>query len=413
MPVLVLDLNSFFASVEQQDDPALRGRAVGVVPVMSDSTCCIAASHAAKQFGVKTGTRVADAKKKKLCPGIVLREARPPRYVQIHQQIKAAVDRHAFVIEPPPSIDEFNCELPAGYQDWDGAVEIGHRVKRAILTEVGECLTCSVGIAPNFWLAKTASDMQKPDGLVVLKPKDLPQALFRLQLRDLCGIGANMEQRLLAAGIDTVEKLYGASALKLREAWGGIGGEQMWGYLRGVGDYQASQAQKSIGHSHVLPPELRTPAGAHAVIHRMLQKAAMRLRRQKLLTGSMQVDIRYVGDRSPSGWGRASWSEGGRFTATDDTFALSHALDALWGRQPVKAPKPLKVGVVLCDLLEAGRETLPLFAADVPKKQLLGAIDTINLKFGKNTLYFGAAHAAKDRSPMRIAFTRIPDVSVE
>jgi DNA polymerase-4 len=411
MPVLVLDLNSFFASVEQQDDPSLRGKPVGVVPMMSDSTCCIAASHAAKQFGVKTGTRVSDAKK--LCPQIVLREARPPRYVEMHQQIKAVVDRHAFVIEPPPSIDEFNCELPAGYQSWEGAEEIGRRIKRAIVDELGECMTCSVGIASNFYLAKTASDMQKPDGLVTLKPEQLPQILFPLKLRDLCGVGANMEKRLLAAGIDTVEKLCTASALKLREVWGGVGGQQMWGCLRGVDDYHASTACKSIGHSHVLPPELRTPAGAHSVIHRMLQKAAMRLRRQKLMAGGMQIDIRYVGDRSPTGWGKASWSEAGRFTATDDTFALTHALDVLWARQPKRAPKLLKVGVVLCDLIEAGHETLPLFAADVPKKPLLGAIDSINLKFGKNTLYLGAAHAAKDRSPMRIAFTRIPDAEVE
>lgn len=411
MPVLVLDLNSFFASVEQQDDPHLRERPVGVVPVMSEGTCCIAASHAAKRFGVKTGTRVSDAKK--LCPDLVLVEARPPRYVEMHQRIKAVVDRHAFVIEPPPSIDEFNCELPAGYQSWEGAAVIGRRIKRAIVDELGECLTCSVGIAPNFWLAKTASDMQKPDGLVTLKPADLPQALFPLALRDLCGVGANMERRLRAAGIDTVEQLCAASALKLREVWGGVGGEQMWGCLRGLADYHASSACKSIGHSHVLPPQLRTPAGAHAVVHRMLQKAAMRLRRQRLMAGSLQLDIRYLGDRGPAGWGKSSWSEAGRFTATDDSFALTHALDALWARRPARSPKPLKVGVVLGELIEAGHETLPLFAADVPKKPLLGAIDSINLKFGKNTLYLGAAHAAKDRSPMRIAFTRIPDAEVE
>lgn len=405
MAVLALDLNSFFASVEQQDDPALRGRPVAVAPVASETTSCIAASYPAKRYGVKTGTRIADARR--MCPGIVIVPARPPRYVEIHDRIRAVVERLAPLLGPPPSIDEFICELPAYAKDWDSAAALGRQIKRAITDEVGACLTSSVGIAPNRWLAKTASDMQKPDGLVVLKPEDLPQALYRLELRDLCGIGANMERRLRAAGIATVEQLCGASRLELREVWGGSGGEDFWRDLRGGTGYVASTERRTIGHSHVLPPELRHEAGAQAVIHRMLQKAAMRLRRLGLVAGALQVDIRYVD--------RRRWQDEGRFGTTSDSLALGHHLDALWARRPQAKgrPKPLKVGVVLGELVEAGRETLPLFAEDRPKPALNGTVDRINLKFGKNTLYFGAAHAAKDRAPMRIAFSRIPDAAVE
>ena len=405
MAVLALDLNSFFASVEQQDNPALRNRPLGVAPVMTETTCCIAASYPAKRFGVKTGTRIADARK--LCPDIVIVEARPPRYVEIHEVIKAVVERHAPLLGPPPSIDEFICELPAYAKDWDSAARLGRQIKQAIIDDVGECLTSSVGIAPNPYLAKTASDMQKPDGLVVLKPEDLPQALYRLELRDLCGIGANMERRLRASRIDTVEQLYAASRLKLREVWGGVGGKDMWRYLRGEASFTVSTERRTVGHSHVLPPALRNDRDAHAVIHRMLQKAGMRLRRLKLTASGLQISLRYA-DRS-------RWHVEGHFTATDDTFGLTHHLNALWAQRPraSKTPKPMQVGVVLSGLIEAGHETLPLFAQDQPKTELLGAIDKVNLKFGKNTLYFGAAHRAKDRSPMRIAFSRIPYVAVE
>lgn len=402
-PTLALDLNAFFASIEQQERPELRGRPVGVVPVMTDTSCCIAASYAAKACGVKTGTGVAEAKK--LCPNIVLVEARPALYVEYHERIKATVDALA-PIETVPSIDEFICELPAGYKTWDTAAVLGRRIKRGILDVVGECMTCSVGIAPNAYLAKTATDMLKPDGLVLLKPEDLPQALFRLELGDLCGIGRNMERRLRAAGIHTVEQLYAASTLELRKVWGGVGGEQMWSNLRGLSTRRAPTERRSLGHSHVLPPDLRSDIGAEAVIHRMLQKAGMRLRRLDLSAAGLGIFIRYVGKRR--------WKTAGRFNASDDSHAFTHHLEALWAQRPVvKNLKPLSVGVVLFDLIETGHATLPLFESDRPNTALLQTIDRINFKFGKNTLYLGGAHRAKDRSPMRIAFTRIPDVLVE
>lgn len=402
-PTLALDLNAFFASVEQQEQPALRGHPVGVVPVMADTSCCIAASYAAKAFGVKTGTGVADARK--LCPDIVLVEARPALYVDYHERIKAAVDRLA-PISTVPSIDEFICELPAGYKTWDTAAVLGRRIKRGIVDAVGECMTCSVGIAPNAYLAKTATDMQKPDGLVLLRPEDLPQALFGLELGDLCGIGRNMERRLNDAGIHTVEQLYEASKLELRKVWGGVGGEQMWNNLLGLSSWHAPTERHSVGHSHVLPPDLRSDTGAEAVIHRMLQKAGMRLRRLDLSAAGLGIFIRYVG--------KDRWKAAGRFNASDDSLAFTHHLQALWVQRPMtKKLKPLAVGVVLFDLIERGHETLPLFEIDRPNTALLQTIDRINFKFGKNTLYLGGAHRAKDRSPMRIAFTRIPDVLVE
>ncbi len=404
---LALDLNSFFASCEQQDRPELRGRPIAVAPLMAETTCCIAASYSAKKFGVKTGTQVAEARR--LCPGIEIVEARPPLYLAYHERIKACVDQ-VFPIEAVTSIDEVICDLPAGHKTPEKAVALARKLKLAMAREVGEIMTCSIGLAPNAWLAKVASDMVKPDGLVLIEPQDLPHILHGLGLRDLCGIGPSMEARLQRAGIHTVQALCAASKLELRRAWGSIEGEIMFERLRGAPVPLTESDRVTIGHSHVLPPAKRNDVDAHSIIHRMLQKAAMRLRRIDLVASEMQVSVRFIGRQ-----GKSQWGVGARFNHTDDTLNLTHHLDALWREYPGAdaGRAPLHVGVVLSGLLEARHQTLSIFEAERPHTQLMQAVDKLNLRFGKSSVYFGAAHRGRDHAPMRIAFTRIPDAEVE
>ncbi|MDO9453740.1 MAG: DUF4113 domain-containing protein [Stagnimonas sp.] len=404
---LALDLNAYFASCEQQERPELRGLPIAVAPLMAETTCCIAASYAAKKFGVKTGTQVAEARR--LCPGIEIVEARPPLYVHYHDRIKACVDR-VVPIEAATSIDEFICDLPAGHKTPEKAVALAKTLKQAMAREVGEVMTCSIGIAPNAWLAKVASDIQKPDGLVLIEPHDLPHILHGLELRDLSGIGPNMEQRLNRARIFTVQQLCAASKLELRRAWGGVEGEIMFERLRGAPVPLTVSECASIGHSHVLPPVKRNDVDAHSIIHRMMQKAAMRLRRLDLVTSHMQVAVRFIGKQ-----GRGHWDVDARFNHTDDTIELTHHLNALWADYPGcnTSQAPMHVGVVLSGLIESRHQTVPLFEAGRPHAPLMKAMDKLNLRFGKSTLYFGAAHKGRDHAPMRIAFTRIPDVEVE
>src|SRR6185312_9929627 len=190
---LFVDFNSYFASVEQHEVPALRGRPVG-----AETTSLIAASYEAKAFGVTTGTMVREARR--LCPGIAIVAARPERYVHWHQVLIEAID-HAIPIAHVGSIDEMACELVGRQRQRAEAERIARQVKEEIAKVApGGAIRCSVGIAPNDFLAKTATDMQKPDGLVVIEQADLPQALHGLKLRDLCGIGASMEARLNAEG---------------------------------------------------------------------------------------------------------------------------------------------------------------------------------------------------------------------
>ena len=226
---LYVDFNSYFASVEQQLRPELRGRPVAVVPMIADTTCAIAASIEAKRFGVKTLTNVADAKR--LCPEIVLVESRPTVYVEFHQKAKAVVESVA-PIAAVNSIDEMWIRLSGRDQPRPAAEGLAREIKYRLRQQLGECITCSVGIAPNTFLAKTASDMVKPDGLVVIEPSDLPNVLMPLRLNHFVGIGRKMLQRLNDHGITTTPQLLAADVARLREVWGGVEGERFWQKLR-------------------------------------------------------------------------------------------------------------------------------------------------------------------------------------
>lgn len=400
---LFVDFNSFFASVEQQERPELRGRPVAVVPVEADTTCAIAASYEAKRLGIKTGTIIADAKR--ICPDIALVKARHTLYVQYHHRLVDVVEQVIHVKEVM-SIDEMACELTGSARRREVALSIAADVKKAIAKQVGAEMRCSIGIAPNDYLAKTASDMQKPDGLVVIDDEDLPNVLYRLELRDLCGIGKQMYKRCFRHGIYTVEMLLNASKEQLRTVWGGIEGERMWAKLRGA-DLPSLPSRKSVvGHSHVLEPEHRSEAGATAVLHRLMQKAAMRLRTYGMLSGRMSVKVRYV-----DGY---RWKHAVDFTPTQDTMQLTSILAFALDQRATHNATPLKVDVSLEDLLFADAAPLPMFTNTGPAREgLNAALDKLNAKHGKNTVYVGTAHSALHAAPMRIAFDHIPDLELD
>ena len=413
---LFVDFNSYFASVEQQLDPALRGRPVGVVPVMADSSCCIAASYEAKAFGIKTGTRVSDAKR--WCPDIVLILADHAKYVQVHQQAVAVVDR-IVPVRQVVSIDEMECELTGRWRERGRAVQLAQQLKATLLAEVGECMRTSVGIAPNRLLAKLASDMHKPDGLTVIEQQEIPERLYPLPISAINGIGPRRGRRLAACGITDMQQLYAAPRDVLVTAWGGVAGSDMYDKLRGQW-YGPRQTQtRSLGHSHVLPPDLRHPEGALAVLNRLVQKAAMRLRKQGFYARSMSVHVRCAHRYNREADGER-WVQVGE---TQDTAFLLNALQQLWNNGLHTLQRPVSVGVQLHGLVPAAQHTPDLFEA-VPaaahtasptrqRARLLAAVDALNRTHGKNTVMFASAHAGRDHAPMRIAFNRIPDLASE
>ncbi len=399
---LYLDFDSYFASVEQQDQPPLRGRPVGIVPVMADTTCCIAASYEAKRFGVKTGTMVSEARR--LCPAIQFVQARHEVYIEYHHRMIELVERH-IPVAAVRSIDEMWCELTGSWREPERAREIALGIKSAMADEVGEYLRCSIGIAPNRFVAKLGSAMDKPNGLKIIRQAELPRALHRLKLRDITGIGRRMEQRMHQQGIRTVEELCAADIHHMRKLWNGIEGERMYARLRGEEVYEPPTERASVGHSHVLPPHQRQDRDALKIMHRMLQKAALRLRKLNHHAGGMQIYVRHR-DRGP-------WSRQTQFTPTQDTAELEHVLTTLWRQRP--ALEPMAVGVTLTRLVESAQSTLPLFTEQPGRnrERLTEVVDQLNARFGKRAVYFGAAHGALEEAPMRIAFTSIPDIETE
>jgi DNA polymerase IV len=395
---LLVDFNSYFASVEQQAEPRLRGKPIGVVPMLADTTVCIAASIEAKTFGVKTGTKVAEARR--LCPEIEFVVARHELYIDYHHRAVAVVDS-LVPVRAVLSIDEMDCELTGRWREPARALDIAHKVKAGLAAQIGECLRTSIGIGPNTFIAKTASDMVKPDGLVVIEKSQLPERLFDLEVRALSGIGKQMEKRLATHRIKTVRDLAARSRDELRAIWGGIGGEIMYERIRGEEQHERGNETSSISHSSVLAPQLRNPEDAFAVLNRLVQKAAMRLRKANFYAGRISIGVKYLdGTR---------WDADMKLVDTQDTVAFLHVLDKLWTQRPADRRTILQVGMAYSDFVSQAQHTGSLFASEDKSRSLYSTLDKLNARFGKQAVYFASAHKARDRGGLHIAFNHIPD----
>ncbi|HVY55042.1 MAG TPA: hypothetical protein VHC46_04735, partial [Thermodesulfobacteriota bacterium] len=396
---LFVDMNSYFASVEQQARPELRGKPTVVVPVMADSTCCIAASYEAKGYGIRTGTKVGEARR--LCPDLEIVESRPELYIETHEKIKSAVNS-VLPVEKVLSIDEMACRLTGRQTDYGNAVSIGRLMKETIRERVGEYVKCSLGIAPNRFLAKVATDMEKPDGFTVITKEDLPHKLYSLSLTDLPGIGRRMHARLKSRGVNTVEALCSLSEGRMRDIWGSVVGERFLLMLAGEDLEEPETGRKTISHSHVLAPKFRTDEGTRAVFIRLIHRAAFRLRKHGYLAGKMGVRIDYLG-------GEASWKVRADVRERNDTRTMIEAFSSLWKKRP-RRRKPLRAAVVFTDLIPASETSFSLFSGERKRDSVASALVTIHDRWGTNSIYYGAMHGASGSAPLRIAFTSIPDV---
>jgi len=414
---LFLDLNSYFASVEQQLDARLRGRPIIVAPVDSDTTVAIAASIEAKRHGISTGTPVWEAKR--LCRDIVVVPAQHSRYVEFHDAVIAEVWKHVPVTKVC-SIDEVACRLLDNENDEAAARALAGRIKAGVRAHVGACLTSSIGIAPNRLLAKLASDMMKPDGLVVLTADQLPHRLFDLSLRDISGIGAKMEKRLAREGINDIAQLCARRPRDAGTAWGGTNGDRLWWLLHGVDLPEKATQHRTIGHSHVLSPRNRGPEPARQTARRLALKAASRLRREAYRARLLVLHVRFEDDKT-------AWRISRRLPVTQDSFAILAALDGLWpelvraGRARAGGFRLRMVGVTLAEIAPVAGEQDSLFALLAPDDPLARetrtlslsrAMDRINERFGRNAVTLGPLTGGRiDSVGTRIAFGRIPEMA--
>jgi DNA polymerase-4 len=441
-------MNAFFASVEQQEDPTIRNKPVAVIPTQAETTCCIAASYQAKAFGIKTGTPVWEARK--LSRGaIIFKVADHRRYVLMHNRIVDAV-RSIVPVERIVSIDEMACRLIGNERQPERAVELARQIKSAIKERAGECLTCSIGIAPNGMLAKVASDLKKPDGLIVFGDETMPDDLYGLKLQDFPGIGPRMKRRFNLHGVFAVRQLCEMSAQAMSEVWGSkILGKRWYRLLRGEDVADDATHRQSVSHSHILPPYLRTEEGGYGVLVRLTHKAAARLRKIEYWAGAVSVSVSFQEPSSPDlpdvrshdvesssnqtllpdahhpNWesgeidddvpapkprrwrSQRHWQAGCHLPHCQDTPNILRAVTQMWRDHPPGIP--FKVGMVLTDLRPSRSATPSLFEEDRKADHLSHTMDEVNHEFGASVIHFGAMHGLKDAAPTRVAFTQIPD----
>jgi len=400
---LFIDFDSYFASVEQHLNPLFRGKPLAVVPVMAETTSCIAASYEAKAYGVKTGMRVAEARR--LCPEIAFVEATHRVYVQYHELFHRAIE-DLIPVTQTLSIDEVACKLSQGYQDAWHVENLMTSLHRHLAEKVSPWITCSIGAGPNKFLAKLASKYDKPNGSYMVNRSGRLGFLRDHKLSDLHGIGRNMEARLRKSGIYTVAQLCQCSEETLRKVWGSVHGAWMWNGLQGNAISEARTHVSSIGHSNMLAPDLRRPSKAYQVIQRLLQKAILRLRDKGYVASRVQVSMRYMNG--------ARWGQEARFDETNQSHIFRYVLRELWGLRPHPQEELRKVSVNFSRLRKQDNYTLHLFSQRDDKREVVDqAVDEIVRKYGKSAAYYGSAHGGHKAVQMRIAFTHIPDLDLE
>ncbi len=253
---LFVDLNSYFASVEQELCPELRGQPIAIIPIEPvDTACCIAVSYQAKAYGVRTGNCVAEARTH--CPFITLVAARPKLYVDFHHRIASAIEK-CIPIHSVLSCDEFSCQLIGSERTLRKAIRIAYSIKEE-LRSVGATLRCSIGLAPNRLLAKIAGDWLKPDGLMIFERRQSCLMRFiRLMSLTFLGSALKMEQRVKAAGIETMQQLCALPRERMHAIWGSVLGDRLFHWLKGE-DFLEPPARplQTISRQHILPPDCR------------------------------------------------------------------------------------------------------------------------------------------------------------
>jgi DNA polymerase-4 len=399
--VLFLDLNSAFASIEQQYRPELRGRPVAVCPGASRASTVISASREARALGVRTIMKLHEALR--ICPDLTVLEPDASRYRVVSERLLRLLDSYSPRVLPL-SIDEAAVDLAGTPSLRRDLLDVGREVKRRLRDEVGDWLTCSVGLSTNIFLAKQAAELEKPDGLQLIDHRNLEQVFSRLQLTDLTGISEANAARMRRAGIITPLHLLRASRHALRrQVFGSIVGEAWYLRLRGYETESFDEAaRKSMSHSHVLPRPVSDPEEVGALMLRFCDRLGRRLRQEGLVAGRMDVSV-----RTDDGVSRHQHRRQERLSATDDLYALARELwERIGERRPIRS-----MAIALSDLSPAAVSQLDLFQTAQPRSERVSALqDQLRDRFGERSVVSARLLNRGDLAPDRIAFGKLPPV---
>ncbi len=390
--VMHIDLNSAFATIEQQARPMLRGRPVAIVNRRTNLTSIVTASYEAKALGAKVGMRLIEAER--LVPGLIAIESEPEKYRFVYKKLSKILSDYSpnFVMK---SIDE-------GVIDFHGVVncrpmqEIGLEIKQRLRDEVGAYMRCNVGIGTNRFLAKTAAGLRKPDGMDVIDYTNLRQTMATLKLTDLTGIASHNEARLNTVGIDTPLQFLDSSAVTLDKiVFKSIVGQQWHQRLRGWEVDDRVFDMKRVGRQYVLESRNLSRTQIVQRLHNLCESVGSRLRNQNKVARGVYVYVR----TAEHGYWHASKMTQLPFYSDGTIYSLAYQLF-------IRAPDGIReIGVHCYELSDNDDTQLSLFGDLIVREhQLTDAIDDINRRYGDRTVHSADTMATDELVKQKIPF---------
>ncbi|WKZ25793.1 MAG: hypothetical protein QY322_00555 [bacterium] len=390
--IVHLDINSCFATIEQQANPKLRDKAVVVAAYTTSSGCILASSITAKKMGIKTGMRVGDGRL--ICPNLIVLEPDPEKYRFVHKKLKKLLEKYSPLVTSK-SIDEFVFEIVKG-----SPVVVSRQIKERIKKEIGEYITVSIGISTNRYLAKVASNLQKPDGLSVINKSNYHKVFSNLKLTDLTGIKINNSNRLRSVGIKTVNDFYSYPLYKLKIAFGGIGGLYWHLRLHGYEIDDFKSTRKVVGNSYAPPPNHANKVGE--IMIKLTEKTGLRLRYANLKALGVHL---YIQDRNGTSWHMGRTLK--RYVS--NSCDIYREMNNLLRLSPIKN-NIRNIAISTFKLKQNSELQLEIFDNEVgffnvlKKEELTKSLDLINTKYGDYTIYPARMVNTKDMVKDRIAF---------
>lgn len=383
--VLFVDMNSFFASCEQQVNYWLRNRPVGVCVYTGKFGCVIAPSIEAKKKGVKTGMRLNEAIA--ICPDLVPLETNPARYRDFHVKIIKVLRKYSEDVIPK-SIDEAIVNLHNYELIHKDPVSVARQIKKDIQNEVGDWLKCSIGIAPNAFLAKLASDIQKPDGLTIITPDNIDTVLSKLRLKDLPGIAGGMAERLQKGGIHTPVELRHTSPQKLKIICKGVVGEYWHKRLNfGEVDMKDEQEYKSMqAMRHLSTVQRKTSQGVEEILLQLCLTLEKRMVAAQTFCQTIGLYVRYESGYSYSDSIVTNIPMQG---GTDILSALKARIKNFEKQnhsEPVLNTNAISLSVYVGNFIDESMVQYGLFEDHSKKDKLRKTVYNLKDKFGGNKL---------------------------
>jgi len=377
--IMHIDLNSCFATVEQQARPMLRGRPVVIVNRRTENTGIVTASYEAKKYGAGVGMKLKEARK--LIPGLVALESDPPKYRYVYHKLMDIMKRYSAHITMK-SIDEGVIDF---HQTTDAIrgrdlIDIGYEMKQALRDEIGIAMRCNVGIAPNRFLAKTAASLHKPDGLDVIDHTNLRQTLETLKLTELTGIAGRNEARLNAVGIYTPLEFLDADVATLRKiVFKSVLGEQWHQRLRGWEVDDVFYDVKTVGRQYVLESRDLSRQQVLQRLHHLCESVGHRMRSQNKVARGVLV---YAKTEDRGYWHQRRMCPL-PFFSNQAIYAQAALLFASLPDCQIR-----EIGVSCYQLEDGVNDQLSLFGDQLAREQqVTDAIDEINKRFGDRTIH--------------------------